>query len=200
MDKEKLFKVIHPDRLKYWISESFNKAGVTSIDVLSDDKKVKKAAIFAYKKIPLFPLRFIIWITRGKKQIIKLFFILRDQMLKIGSMEIDKLDAGDLKSWISELFKKAGINSVDALSDDKKVRKAAIFAYKKIPLLPWRFVIWISGGKIFIFKLIFLLRDQMLKVGSMDMAWLDVDTLKIWLSGKLQEFKSSGTITNLVDK
>jgi len=98
MDKEKIFEVINPGKLKTWLLAAFNEAGIKTNKSLGDDKLVELAAVKAYKKIPLVPFRTIIKAAIGKDGFIKLVFNIRDKMVESASFDLSNMTLEDLKA------------------------------------------------------------------------------------------------------
>ncbi len=92
------------------------------------------------------------------------------------------LDIEKLQGWIQSGLAEAGISSMEMLADDHKVENAARGIYKKIPLFPIRTAIKTAIGEYGFVKLIFRVRDKMVEQKSMDLAWLNVETLKTMIS------------------
>ena len=105
MDKVNIYEVLQPDRFKTWIKTAFTEVGITSEELLKDDKKVEKAALIAYEKIPLFPFRVVIKTTIGKNGFIKLIFNVRDKMLETKSVDLSWLNLENLKAILSKITK-----------------------------------------------------------------------------------------------
>lgn len=103
MDKDKIYDVLQPDKLKLWIKTAFSEAGVTSLEFLKDDKKIERVAQIAFKKIPRFPYRTIIKATIGEKGFSRLIFKIRDNILEAKSMDFSWINANYLKSIISKI-------------------------------------------------------------------------------------------------
>lgn len=98
MDSTKILEALEPTRLKSWLSSAFSEAGISALELLTDDSKVDKAAALAYKKIPLFPYRTIVKATIGEKGFTRLVFKIRDKMLAARSFDFSIIDSNYLKS------------------------------------------------------------------------------------------------------
>jgi len=108
MDRADIYEVLQPERIKTWLKTAFTEVGVISEELLKDDKKVEKAALLAYEKIPLFPFRAVIKATLGKDGFTKLVFGIRDKMLESKSLDLSWLNVEYLKSILSRMTKDKG--------------------------------------------------------------------------------------------
>ena len=79
---------------------AFSEAGISAFELLTDNRKIEKAAQRAYKKIPLFPYRTIVKATIGEKGFTRLVFRIRDKMISAGSFDLTIIDSNYLKSMI----------------------------------------------------------------------------------------------------
>jgi len=103
MDKASTYEALQPERMKTWLKTAFAEVGITSEELLKDDKKVEKAAHIAYEKIPLFPYRAVIKSTLGKDGFTRLVFGIRDKMLESKSIDLSWLNLEYLKSILSKM-------------------------------------------------------------------------------------------------
>lgn len=106
MNKDKIYEVLQPDKLKLWIKSAFSEAGVTSSEFLKDDKKIEKAAQIALKKIPRFPYRTIIKTTLGEKGFLKFIFKIRDKMVEAKSLDFSLINTENIQSYLSSIVTK----------------------------------------------------------------------------------------------
>jgi len=53
--QKEIFEALSPQKMKSWIKEALSKAGIKTVEMLKDDKKIESAANRIYKKIPLIP-------------------------------------------------------------------------------------------------------------------------------------------------
>jgi hypothetical protein len=105
MDKVNIHEVIQPERIKMWLKTAFMEVGITTEELLKDNKRVEKAALIAYEKIPLLPFRAVIKATIGKDGFTKLIFGIRDKMLETKSIDLSWLNMEYLKSVLSKMTK-----------------------------------------------------------------------------------------------
>lgn len=80
MNQASVYEVLQPDRFKAWLKEAFTEVGITSVELLKNDKKLEKAVLIVYKRIPLLPFRAAIKATIGQDGFTKLVFRVRDGM------------------------------------------------------------------------------------------------------------------------
>lgn len=103
MDKRNILEALQPERLKTWLKTAFAEVGITTEELLKDDRKVEKAALIAWEKIPLIPYRAVIKVTIGKDGFTKLLFNVRDKMLESKSIDFSWLSPDYLKSILPKL-------------------------------------------------------------------------------------------------
>ena len=97
-----IYDVLQPERVKIWLKAAFKEAGVTSVAVLKDDKKVERVAQMTYEKIPLIPFRAAIKAAIGKDGFTRVMFAMRDKMLEADSVDL---------SWLNLEYVKAILNT-----------------------------------------------------------------------------------------
>lgn len=114
MDINKLSEALNPKKMGDWIQESLTEAGIYSVELLKDDKKVENHANRVYEKIPLIPYRAVIKAAIGKKGFIKLIFQIRDKMLEENSLSLSWLSTDMYKTWFSK--KTEQVHSQDIVS------------------------------------------------------------------------------------
>jgi hypothetical protein len=95
-----------------------------------------------------------------------------------------------LKAWLKAAFAEVGITTEELLKDDGKVEKAALIAYEKIPLLPFRAVIKATIGKDGFTKLVFGIRDKMIELKSADLFSLNFEHIKSILTKMMKDKQS----------
>jgi len=105
MDKANIYEALQPEKFRTWLKSAFTEVGITSEELLNDDKKVEKAAQVAYEKIPLLPFRAVIKATLGKDGFTKLVFGIRDKMLESKSVDLSSLNIEHFKSILSKMMK-----------------------------------------------------------------------------------------------
>jgi hypothetical protein len=105
MDKKKVYEALDISMLKDWLNTSFREVGISSLELLANDKVIDKAAERAYKKIPKFPYRAILKATIGEEGFTQLVYKIRDGMLKRKSIEFEWLTVDTLKKLLSEIKK-----------------------------------------------------------------------------------------------
>jgi hypothetical protein len=105
LDKEKIYEILHPQKLKGWIKSAFKEADISSLEYLKNDEKIEKAAQIALKKIPRFPYRTIIKTTIGEKGFSKFIFKIRDKMIDAKSIDFSLINTENIKSYFSNLKK-----------------------------------------------------------------------------------------------
>ncbi len=105
MDKANIYEALQPEKFRTWLKSAFTEVGITSEELLNDDKKVERAAQVAYEKIPLLPFRAVIKATLGKDGFTKLVFGIRDKMLESKSIDLSWLNLDNLKSILSRTTK-----------------------------------------------------------------------------------------------
>ncbi len=94
MTSEKLAKVL---------SEAFARASIYSLEALRDDEKVRKAATFAHREMPLFA-RLGINATIGEQGFVLLVFGLRDYMVTHEIFDPAKINAAKIRELFWKLF------------------------------------------------------------------------------------------------
>lgn len=90
----------------------------------------------------------------------------------------EALQPEKLKTWLKTAFAEAGITTVEVLKNDNIIEKAAVLAYERIPLIPFRGIIKATMGKNGFTKLVFHIRDKMLELNTLDLSWLNLEYLK----------------------
>lgn len=105
MDKVKTFEALQPEKLRTWLRTAFTEVGITTVELLKNDKMVEKAANIVYERIPLLPFRAIIKATIGKDGFTNLVFNVRNKMLEVKSIELSWLNSEYLKSILSKMTK-----------------------------------------------------------------------------------------------
>lgn len=104
MDRSKLYESLHPEKLRLWLDTAFHEAGIKSIEFLSDDRLVEKAAHIAYGKIPLLPFRAAIKAVIGEKGFVNLVFKIREKMIQTNSLSLSWLNMDFIKSALQNLI------------------------------------------------------------------------------------------------
>jgi hypothetical protein len=92
-----LSDVIQAERLKLWLSSTFSELGITSVEMLKSDEKMRQVAMSLYDRIPLVPYRAVIKATLGKDGFTAFVFRIRDKMLQAGSTDLSWLNLEQLK-------------------------------------------------------------------------------------------------------
>ncbi|HWR84072.1 MAG TPA: hypothetical protein VN285_12295 [Candidatus Deferrimicrobium sp.] len=107
MDALRRLESFDPEVLKSRIKEALAKAGISTVDMLRDDRTVLMLSDAAYKKIPLLPFRAAIKATIGKKGFDRLVLEIRDMMIQAGSLDLSWFDRKYLKDLLSTVLSKS---------------------------------------------------------------------------------------------
>jgi hypothetical protein len=94
---------LQPERLRSWLSTAFAEAGLSTVEFLRDDVRVKKAADTAYERIPLFPYRAAIRASIGQDGFTALVFAIRDRMVRSNSIDLSWLRLEHIKEALSRV-------------------------------------------------------------------------------------------------
>ena len=105
MDRNELTTILKSETLKDKLSDALANVGIKTVEGLRDDDKVRKAAQFIYGRLPLIPVRLAVKAVIGRNGFESLVFLIRDQMLAAGSMDLSFLSPEHLKDMIKSYRK-----------------------------------------------------------------------------------------------
>jgi len=103
MHEAEFFNAIKPDKLKEWIRNALSEAGVNTISLLKDDRKIELIAVSIYKKMPLMPYRAFAKVILGESGFTRVVFKIRDQMIQANSLDLSCINIDYLKAVVSDI-------------------------------------------------------------------------------------------------